>query len=294
VDYPQTDKETAWPSDVVVSVNGIEIGETTLADDPADARGVLSHRSRYQPGSYGWRIEMEGAARELLNSVRESRRLKLRLCVPSDARHQGGLAVFGENMGRYPMDPTLILDYDKPHGVHPGKLGDESPAVNRIVANRQSVIATADDEPETWHYTTEEPSGAWQNVGFDDSSWKKGRASFGTRGTPNAAVNSIWNTSDIWLRKTFDLQDPETVLGANLRFYHDEDVQVFLNGRKVVERRGYVVEYIEQPLSAEEKGLLKATGNVLAVHCRQTTGGQNVDVGLQVLRASSSGKGGHP
>ena len=128
--------------------------------------------------------------------------------------------------------------------------------MNRIVANRHSVIATADEEPETWHFTTEQPAGAWQDPGFDHSSWKRGRASFGTRGTPNAAVNSIWNTSEIWLRKTFDLQDPETVLGATLRFYHDEDVQIFLNGRKLVQRRGYVTDYLEQPLSVAELRVL--------------------------------------
>jgi len=289
VDYPQTDREIKWPSDVAVSFNGIEIGRTTLTDDPADARGVLSHRNRYQPGSYGWRIEMGGADRELLESVRKSRRLKVRLSVPPDAEHQGGLAVFGENMGRYPMDPTCILDYEEPHGLAPGTLSNESPAMNRIVANRQSVVATADEEPETWRYTLEPPSGTWQGAGYDDSGWKKGRAGFGTRGTPNAVVNSTWKTSDIWLRKTFDVKDPETVLGATLRLYHDEDVQIFLNGRRLVQRHGYVTDYIEQSLSAEEKSLLRARGNVLAVHCRQTVGGQNVDVGLQILRASSQG-----
>jgi hypothetical protein len=287
VDYPQTDKEVTWPTDVVVSMNGIEVGKMTLADDPADARGVLSHRNQYHPGSYGWRVEMTVTDRELLASVLASRRVKLRLCVPPDTEHRGGLAVFGENMGRYPMDPTLVFQYGEPHGLQRGTLSDQTPAVNRIVASRQSVIATADDQPETWRYTTERPAGTWQDPGFNDSAWKEGRASFGTRGTPNAAVNSNWNTSEIWLRKTFDVEDPETVLGATLRFYHDEDVQVFLNGRPLIERRGYVVDYVEQPLSAEEVSLLKARGNVLAVHCRQTTGGQNVDAGLQVLRSNS-------
>jgi hypothetical protein len=231
---------------------------------------------------------MAGTGAELLNSIRKSRRLKLRLSVSPDAKHRGGLAIFGENMGRYPMDPTIILNYEKPHRLKPGAFSDKSSAVNRIVANRQPIVTNADDEPETWHYTTQRPTGPWQNIGFDDSSWKQGRSGFGTRGTPNASVNSIWNASDIWLRKAFDVPDPETVLSATLRFYHDEDVQIFLNGQKVAERRGYVTNYVEQPLSTEEKALLKARGNVLAVHCRQTSGGQNVDVGLQVLRASSA------
>jgi hypothetical protein len=69
-----------------------------------------------------------------------------------------------------------------------------------------------------------------------------------------------------------------------LRFYHDEDIEVHLNGRRIASARGFVTNYVETGLSAEHVGLLRAEGNVLAVHCRQTNGGQNVDVGLSVIR----------
>ena len=54
-DYPQTDRRK-WPTDVRISINGIEIHRQMLPDDPADARGVLSHVNRYHPGSYGWLV----------------------------------------------------------------------------------------------------------------------------------------------------------------------------------------------------------------------------------------------
>ncbi len=284
VDYPQTDKAVAWPTEVAISINGVALGRQTLEDDPADARGVLSHQYRYHPGSFGWRVRMEAKDARLLAAVAEARRMVVRFEVPDDAEHKGGLAIFGERLGRFPMDPMVVLTYAEGHDLKVGPLSDEPVAVNRLVASRETVVATADDAPTTWRYTTARPAGKWMSPAFDDGGWKTGKAGFGSRGTPNAVVHTNWRTPDIWLRTPFDLSAPDRVLGAMLRFYHDEDVEIFLNARRVAARRGYVAEYIEQALKPDDLKLLRAKGNVLAVHCRQTRGGQNIDVGLSVIR----------
>jgi len=56
-----------------------------------------------------------------------------------------------------------------------------------------------------WQYTTSKPTGKWQKPDFDSATWKRGKAGFGTRGTPGGKVNTVWNTPDIWLRRSFTL-----------------------------------------------------------------------------------------
>ena len=52
-DYPQTDIARTWPSSLAVSLNGRLVERINLPDDPADARGVLSHLAGVEHGSHG-------------------------------------------------------------------------------------------------------------------------------------------------------------------------------------------------------------------------------------------------
>jgi hypothetical protein len=63
-----------------------------------------------------------------------------------------------------------------------------------------------------------------------------------------------------------------------LLIHHDEDVEAYINGRKVAVREGFTREYGTLPIQQGEA--LQVGRNVLAVHCRQTTGGQFIDVHL--------------
>lgn len=141
------------------------------------------------------------------------------------------------------------------------------------------VVPTSQKEAQTWRYTTEKPADDWFKPGFDDSPWKEGKGGFGTKGTPGAVVRTEWNTADIWLRREVTL--PEGELGdVSLNLHHDEDAEVYLNGVLAAKVSGYGTDYEEVAISAEGKGALKAGKNLIAVHCRQTRGGQYIDVGL--------------
>ncbi|MCX6879867.1 MAG: hypothetical protein NTW21_39595 [Verrucomicrobia bacterium] len=124
-----------------------------------------------------------------------------------------------------------------------------------------------------WKYTTEKPAGDWQAADFNDSSWKEGAAAFGT-------INSAtkWETSDIWIRRTFELQAVPAKLCLNV--FHDEDAEIHLNGKLAATLTGFNSSHEPFPLSAEAVKLLKPGKNTLAIHCRQTSGGQNIDCGI--------------
>jgi hypothetical protein len=155
------------------------------------------------------------------------------------------------------------------------------------VLDRRVVVPTSEEEPQTWRYATEKPAGAeadgWHRPDFDDSGWKEAPGGFGERSTPGTVVRSDWTTADIWIRRTFEL-DTTHLPDLHLRIHHDEDAEVYLNGARVAALHGYVTEYTDVELGEEAKKALKKGKNTLAVHCRQTGGGQYIDAGLVEVR----------
>jgi len=142
------------------------------------------------------------------------------------------------------------------------------------------VVPTSQQTPSTWSYTTDHPGADWAKPEFDSSQWKRGPAGFGTEGTPGAVVRTTWNTADIWLRREVTLPAGNH---PNLQFlvYHDEDIEVYVNGELAASEAGFASNYVPLDIIPAARALLKPGATVtLAVHCHQTEGGQNVDVGL--------------
>ena len=109
-------------------------------------------------------------------------------------------------------------------------------------------------------------------MGFDHSKWDSGKGGFGREGTPGSKVNTKWHTSGIWLRQNFRLAAIPKTLRVTL--HHDEDVQVYLNGKLILERKGHVSKYETHDISKEASDALQTGKNVIAIHCQQTSGGQ--------------------
>ena len=145
------------------------------------------------------------------------------------------------------------------------------------------LLPTSQQEAQTWRYTTERPAEGWQKADFDDSGWKKGKGGFGSEGTPGAALGTTWDSSDIWLRRTFTLEEepPESL---SLRMHHDEDAQVYINGVLAAEASDYTTSYQMFPVGSEAVESLDEGENTIAVHCHQTEGGQFIDVGLMQIK----------
>jgi hypothetical protein len=142
------------------------------------------------------------------------------------------------------------------------------------------VVPTSQKSPNTWSYTVDLPGADWTKLEFDSSHWKQGPAGFGTDGTPGAVVRTTWNSADIWLRRDITVPAGNH---PNLQFlvYHDEDIEIYVNGVLAASESGYAASYVPLDINPPALALLKPGAKVtLAVHCHQTTGGQNVDVGL--------------
>ena len=121
----------------------------------------------------------------------------------------------------------------------------------------------------------------WARPGFDDGQWKQGLGGFGANGTPGAVIGTAWLTPDIWLRREVVLPAAIDFSRIQLRVYHDEDVDVYVDGALAASQSGYVTAYELIEIQAAAHSFLKPGAKVvLAVHCHQTGGGQGVDLGL--------------
>ncbi|MDR0743666.1 MAG: glycoside hydrolase family 2, partial [Tannerella sp.] len=106
--YPMTDMQT-FPSYVKIYVNGKACGDAWLPDDPADHRGALSwfaqprNKRLHEAGSYGYLIKTQIP----LAALTEGQDIRIRFETPEGVN--GGLAIYGKDFGRYPLDPTLVF-----------------------------------------------------------------------------------------------------------------------------------------------------------------------------------------
>jgi hypothetical protein len=141
----------------------------------------------------------------------------------------------------------------------------------------ETLVETADVKAATWKYTTGRPGDGWMNANFNEAGWQTGESGFGTESTPNTTVRTRWATPDIWVRRTFTL--PRAAEGdLYLKIYHDEDAEVYIDGKLVQTLRGHTSTYQLVALPRDLK--LAAGTHTLAIHCRQTRGGQYIDAGL--------------
>lgn len=109
--YPMTD-EKKFPGIVKIFVNNTCLGSFNLEDDPADHRGILSWNSQKhdktlkEAGSYGYLVD----ANIPISLIKQSQGKELLIRFEVDSAFPGGLAIFGENFGRYPLDPTICFE----------------------------------------------------------------------------------------------------------------------------------------------------------------------------------------
>ncbi|WP_105483966.1 glycoside hydrolase family 2 protein [Abditibacterium utsteinense] len=149
-----------------------------------------------------------------------------------------------------------------------------------------SMVPTSETASQTWKYTFSAPPAEWTRKTFNDANWQSGPGGFGNSAPSFARVETPWNTSDIWLRRTFNPGKLSAVQVSQLavRDFHDEDVEVFINGVSAYTAKGYLSAYETKAISPEAKAaIIPNAENTIAVHCHQTAGGQFVDVGISQI-----------
>ncbi len=181
------------------------------------------------------------------------------------------------------IESNGLMTYDRVLKCDPAQIA----LANRFaypVPTFKEIVATSEKASQTWKYTFAAPAAEWSQKAFDDAAWQAGPGGFGTEMTPGRGLlGTVWNTPDIWLRRTFNPGSltAEQISQLVLRDFHDEDVEVFINGVRAYDSKGYIGSYEFKPLSAEARqALIPNAANTLAIHCHQTEGGQYIDAGI--------------
>ncbi len=137
--------------------------------------------------------------------------------------------------------------------------------------NYEPLLQFSEEQPYTVSYIETEPSANWKDETFSDGNWKQGEAPFSS----NKSAKTPWNTKDLWVRRTFEIKEPN-VGPLFLALHYDDNIEVFLNGKQVFQKVGWnrKIEYF--PIA----NYLQQGKNVLAIHISNTAGGAYLDVGL--------------
>ena len=112
-----------WPSDITVTINGTDVGTWTSPGDFGDKRGVYTPDWWKLKGSqYGklksWRVGANGTYVDGMKispislkdlDIESHHSIRLRISVREDARHPGGINIFGKGFGNYDQDIVLSL-----------------------------------------------------------------------------------------------------------------------------------------------------------------------------------------
>jgi len=138
------------------------------------------------------------------------------------------------------------------------------------------LLTVADDKISNSSFTTEKPGDTWSALNYDDSQWQEGRGMFGSK---ESGAQTIWTSKDIWIRKTFEADEPD-IHQLMLLMKWDDNTEVYLNGKIVMSTTCCASGYQESILSKENNSILEKGKNVLAIHCVNTGGPGFVDAGL--------------
>lgn len=113
LDTPQTDSHR-YPTNFELLINEFAVYRGVLPDHPHDSRGALSYL-RGGRGAYGYliRATMEDELlQQVARAVGRDGGLRFRCAVPHEPP-EGGLTVYDYDCGRYPIGPTLVIEWEQ-------------------------------------------------------------------------------------------------------------------------------------------------------------------------------------
>ncbi|GAO45447.1 glutaminase family protein [Flavihumibacter petaseus] len=138
----------------------------------------------------------------------------------------------------------------------------------------KTILPAADEKAFTVSYTTEQPQDNWMAKDYNDKNWKSGQAPIGDN---EQQVKTVWKSDNIWVRRAFEAANLASIKELLLKLNHDDNVEVFLNGKQVYQKEGWTNRFEYIPINKSD---LKSGDNIIAIHLKNSAGGRYLDFGL--------------
>lgn len=141
----------------------------------------------------------------------------------------------------------------------------------------RTILPTAEIIPYRCKYIEIEPASGWEQQNYKDTKWCPGTAPFGNY---KGVSKTIWDTGGIWVRRAFELKRTN-FNKLFLRLRHDDDVDVFINGKQVYSCKDcWLGKYVNYSIPDSVTKSMKAGKNILALHCINPHGNSWLDAGI--------------
>lgn len=140
----------------------------------------------------------------------------------------------------------------------------------------KAILPMAKDEVWDGIFTTKSPLKGWEQLSFKTDSWKKAKAAFGS--PEMNAVNTVWDTNEIWVRREFSLPKESADSVYYLVYSHDDNFELYLNGQEIINTGRQA--RMDVVLKINASMLNKDGKNVIAAHCSNKGGKAYVDFGI--------------
>ena len=139
----------------------------------------------------------------------------------------------------------------------------------------KAILPDGDLQSYNCQFTETKPAGDWANIEYDDSKWQTGKGMFATK---NMTPQTVWESREIWIRRTFEMQSMN-IHELILKTKYDDNVEIYLNGEKIY-TAGCCSANKEILLTKLVEQKLRKGKNVLAMYCENTGGQAYIDAGL--------------
>ena len=107
---------------------------------------------------------------------------------------------------------------------------------------------------QTWRYTTQNPGNHWTEARFRRQRLEGRPGGVRHRSARDSSATPTGQTHDIWLRREITLPEGEH---PHLQFvaYHDEDVEIYVNGVLAAEESGFTTSYVPLEISRQARAV---------------------------------------
>jgi len=210
--------------------------------------------------------------------------------VDAYAKKLGLSAAIYTQLSDVETETNGLVTYDRK--INKGLVDLIHPRIEYVIKNcsvNDDDFTTIFSMSDTWKYTTVKPTDNWISKDFNDNAWATGNGGFGSTGNDvSFPSKTVWNTPDLWMRKTFNpgnLSDSQ-IQNIFADMLIDGTIDVTINGVPAVtfpEELIPIPEHHFYHLSPAAKNAIKVNqNNVISVHCNNGVGGAYFSLGLSV------------